>query len=84
MNNIMAILLGFIACLIYGILGYTASGETWDTKKYLRTVVIAFAVILGINITAITENAVYVFAISPIAIVVVIEKLLNTAIRKAK
>lgn len=76
--NVLFVLLGVLAGLIYAVIGYSASKQDFDPKKFLRTVGIATLTALGLELGGITAD-IYTSIIGPTALVVWIQKLIDTA-----
>jgi len=79
----LRLLLGFLAALIYATLGYVASSEDFKPKKFLRTLCLAILVALGLDVAGITTD-VYTAMVGPLAILVWILKLIDSAQAKTK
>jgi len=71
------IILGLVGALIYCILGYAASGEKFDPKKFLSTFAIAILMTLGLDVSGVTVD-VYTAMVGPIAITVWLRKLIQS------
>ena len=78
--NIESILIGVAGGLLYAMLGYAASKEDWDSKKFLRTFVIVTISAMGLDISGM-NGAVYAAVLGPTAITVWLQKLVDTARR---
>ena len=70
--------LGVVAALIYAFLGYAAQHESFDWKKFLRTVAIGTFSALGLDLTGMTFDL-YSALVGPTAITVWLQKLVDTA-----
>jgi len=76
--NLLNIGLGVCAALIYAFLGFAAQDESFDWKKFLRTVAIGVFSALGLDMAGMTFD-VYAALVGPTAITVWIQKLVDTA-----
>ncbi|MEM3579282.1 MAG: hypothetical protein QXK47_02395 [Candidatus Bathyarchaeia archaeon] len=76
--NIPHVILGVFAGVIYAFLGYAAQDKPFDWKKFLRTVAIASASALGLDMAGVTFD-VYTAVVGPTAITVWLQKLIDTA-----
>lgn len=76
--NVLNISLGVFAALIYAFLGYAAQNQSFDWKKFLRTVAIGAFAALGLDMAGITFN-VYTAIVGPTAITVWLQKLVDTS-----
>ena len=74
------ILLGIGTGLLYSWIGWVASGEEYDTKKFLRTFAIATLISLGLDVSNVTVD-IWSASLEPAMITVFLEKLLNSASR---
>ena len=54
--NSLNVGLGVVAALIYAFLGYAAQHESFNWKKFLRTVAIGTFSALGLDLTGMTFN----------------------------
>jgi len=81
MFDLRFVLLGVGTGLIYALLGWTASGEEFEPKKFLRTIVIVALITLGLDLTNLTFD-IYSAMLEPAMITIFLEKLLNTATRR--
>jgi len=73
------VVLALLAAVIYAVLGYAASGEDFDAKKFLRTVLLAALVATGLSLGEfLDERLVYVWLTTPLAITVWLNKLLQS------
>lgn len=79
--NGLNVALGVIAALVYGFLGYAAQDKPFNWKKFLRTVAIGVFSALGLDMAGMTFD-VYTALIGPTAIIVWIQKLVDTAVGK--
>jgi hypothetical protein len=70
--------LGFVAALVYAFLGYASQDKVFDWKKFLRTVAIGAFSALGLNFAGMTFD-VYTAIVGPTAIIVWLQKLIDTA-----
>ena len=70
--------LGVVAALIYAFLGYAAQHESFDWKRFLRTVAIGTFSALGLDLAGMTFD-VYTALVGPTAITVFLQKLVDTA-----
>jgi len=76
--NIGNILIGIAAAVLYAFLGFSAQTEKFDWKKFLRTVAIASLSALGLDVAGVTTD-IYSAALSPTALTVFIQKLIDSA-----
>ena len=76
--NLLNIGLGVCAALVYAFLGYAAQDNSFNWKKFLRTVAIGAFSALGLDIAGMTFD-VYAALVGPTAITVWIQKLVDTA-----
>ncbi|MEM3788288.1 MAG: hypothetical protein QXN95_00265 [Candidatus Bathyarchaeia archaeon] len=76
--NILHVLLGIGAGIIYAMLGYSAQDKPFDWKKFLRTVAIAAFSALGLDMAGMTFD-VYTALAGPTAITVWLQKLIDSA-----
>jgi len=76
--NLLNIVLGVSAALIYAFLGYAVQDKPFDWKKFLRTAVISAFSALGLDVTGLTFD-VYTALVGPTAITVWLMKLIDTA-----
>jgi hypothetical protein len=76
--NVLYVGLGLVAGLVYAFIGYSASKEAFDAKKFLRTLGIATLTALGLDLGGVTAD-VYTAVVGPTAITVWLQKLLDTA-----
>ncbi|NWG10244.1 hypothetical protein HXY33_00595 [Candidatus Bathyarchaeota archaeon] len=76
--NLVNISLGVCAALVYAFLGYAAQDKTFSWKKFLRTVAIGTFTALGLDTVGLTFD-VYTALVGPTAIMVWLQKLLDTA-----
>jgi len=74
--------LGVVAALIYAFLGYAAQHESFDWKKFLRTVAIGMFSALSLDMAGMTFD-VYTALVGPTAITVWLQKLVDTATAKS-
>lgn len=79
--NYINILLGVIAAIVYALLGYAASDKPFDAKKFLRTLSIAVFAALGLDLGGMTFD-VYTALVGPTAVLVWLQKLIDTAQKK--
>jgi len=70
--------LGFVAALVYAFLGYASQDKVFDWKKFLRTVAIGAFSALGLDFAGMTFD-VYTAIVGPTAIIVWLQKLIDTA-----
>jgi len=75
--NIENILIGIVGGLLYALLGYAASKEDFNPKKFLRTFVIVSVCSLGLDISELNGN-VYAGFLGPTAITVWLQKLIDS------
>ncbi|MEM3356733.1 MAG: hypothetical protein QW166_02785 [Candidatus Bathyarchaeia archaeon] len=76
--NLLNIVLGVAAALIYAMLGFAAQDTPFDWRKFLRTVAIAACAALGLDLAGMTFD-VYTALVGPTAITVWLQKLIDTA-----
>jgi hypothetical protein len=76
--NGLNVALGVCAAVIYAFLGYASQNESFDWKKFLRTVAIGAFSALGLDMAGMTLN-VYTALIGPTAVTVWLQKLIDTA-----
>jgi hypothetical protein len=76
--NVLNVTLGIGAALFYAFLGYEAQDKPFSWKKFLRTVAIGAFSALGLNLAGMTFD-VYTALVSPTAITVWLQKLVDTA-----
>ena len=70
--------LGFIAALIYAFLGYAAQDKPFDWRKFMRTLAVGAFSALGLDFAGMTFD-VYTALVGPTAILVWLQKLVDTA-----
>jgi len=76
--DILFILLGIVAGLIYAFIGYAAQKDPFSWQKFLRTMVIAVLTSLGLDLTGVTAD-IYTALVGPGAITIWLQKLIDTA-----
>ena len=76
--NLLNIVLGVSAALVYAFLGYAAQDKPFDWKKFLRTAAIGAFSALGLDVAGMTFD-VYTALVGPTAITVWLMKLIDTA-----
>lgn len=76
------IILGISAGVLYAFLGWDASGEEFEPKKFVRTIVIVSLATLGLDISGMTFD-IYSALLEPTMITIFLEKLLNSASRRS-
>ena len=76
--NVLHVGLGFAAALVYAFLGYASQGRAFDWKRFLRTVAIGVFSALGLDFAGMTFD-VYTAVVGPTAIIVWLQKLVDTA-----
>jgi hypothetical protein len=76
--NLLFVVLGIAAGLIYAFLGYASQDKAFNWKKFLRTVAIATFSSLGLDMAGMTFD-VYTALVGPTAITVWLQKLIDTA-----
>jgi hypothetical protein len=76
--NLLNIGLGVCAALVYAFLGFAAQDNSFNWKKFLRTVAIGAFSALGLDMAGMTFD-VYAAIVGPTAITVWIQKLVDTA-----
>lgn len=77
-TNPLNIGLGLFAAVIYAFLGYAAQDEPFNWKKFLRTFAIGAFSALGLDLAGLTFD-VYTALVGPTAIIVWLQKLIDTA-----
>ena len=79
--NIESIAIGIVGGLLYALLGYSASGEDFNPKKFFRTFAIVSIAALGLDISGV-GGPVYAAIVGPTAITVWLQKLVDSTIKK--
>jgi len=74
--DVIVLSLGVFGAVIYAILGYLASGDKWDSRKFLRTVILALLVAWGMDSAGYTTN-VYTAVFPPTMITILIQKIID-------
>lgn len=76
--NMLHVVLGFLAGLIYAFLGFAAQKDPFDWQKFLRTLAITTLTALGLELGNLTAD-IYTALVGPGAITVWLQKLIDTA-----
>jgi hypothetical protein len=80
--NVFNIVLGVVTAVVYAFLGFAAQDKPFDSKRFLRTFAIALLSAFGLDVSGLSVD-VYAAALSPTAVTVFIQKLIDTARLKA-
>lgn len=75
--NVLNVLLGVAAGVLYAFLGYAAQSEPFNWRKFLRTAAIGTLTALGLDVSGLTVD-VYTAVVGPTAITVFLQKLIDT------
>jgi len=76
--NVLNVGLGVFAALVYGFLGYAAQDKPFSWRRFLRTVAIGAFSALGLDLAGMTFD-VYTALVGPTAVVVWLQKLVDSA-----
>ncbi|MEM2567327.1 MAG: hypothetical protein QXH20_02505 [Candidatus Bathyarchaeia archaeon] len=81
--DLVNVLIGVAAGVVYAFLGYSAQSESFNWRKFLRTVAFATLASLGLNVSGLTFD-VYTSSLEPLAVTVLLQKLIDTAAAQKK
>lgn len=76
--NVLNVGLGVFAALVYAFLGYAAQDKPFSWRRFLRTVAIGAFSALGLDLTGMSFD-VYTALVGPTAVVVWLQKLVDSA-----
>jgi len=78
------LVVGIIVATIYCLLGYSASKEKFNPKKFLGSWLIAFLVALGLHLTPedLVKLSWYEAILSPTVIAIFVKKIIDVIVRK--
>lgn len=74
-QSTFSFILSVIAAFVYALIGWQASGEKFDEKKFLRTLIIQVLAAFGLSASGL--GASYASPLSCTAITVIVQKLIN-------